>query len=253
MSGHNSFIFDNYDSEQAELYINGHKTFDSPERNYTFQQIKGKDGDFAMDEGTFKNVELTYEKCFFRPGDQSMQNGFDRPFSALKNTLLSKSGYKRLEDTYHPDEFRLAVFRKAIQPLMDEGNEFGVFDLIFECKPQRFLKSGEDTITITDYGAHSFGMPITNPTLFASKPIIRVYGTGYVYIGNYSFNVLEADGYTDIDCEIMDCYKGAENRNPYVQFANHEFPKLVPGSNLIRKLSLSNITKLEIIPRWFTI
>lgn len=92
---------------------------------------------------------------------------------------------------------------------------------------------------------------IENPTLFDAKPLLRVYGSGTVGIGEYTFTISEADEYTDIDCEMMDCFKGAVNKNPYVTFSNYEFPVLVPGVN---KITMgAGITKIEITPRWYSV
>lgn len=92
---------------------------------------------------------------------------------------------------------------------------------------------------------------IENPTLFDAKPLLRVYGAGTVGIGDYTFTISEADEYTDIDCEMMDCFKGAANKNPYVTFSNYEFPVLVPGVN---KITMgAGITKIEITPRWYSV
>ena len=252
----NYFIFDGEDSRDYGLYISGHKTFDSPERNYKFTSVSGKSGDLAQDLGTFKNVELTYQNAFINPADLHEEDeDFNSAFSELKNILLSKSGYCRLEDSYHPDEFRMAVFRKAITPTLSEANDFGVFDLIFDCKPQRFLKSGENPLSYTpSTQGGSISSSITNPTLMDAKPLIRVYGTfesGTVSIGQYSFTIISSTVYTDIDCETMDCYRGANNRNNIVSFTGHKFPKLVPGVNNI--IATSGITRIEITPRWFTI
>lgn len=92
---------------------------------------------------------------------------------------------------------------------------------------------------------------IENPTRFESQPLIRVYGTGILGVNGDSVVISQADQYTDIDCELMDAYKGLENRNQYVTLTNYNFPVLKPGTNYI---SLGgNITRVEITPRWWTI
>ena len=91
---------------------------------------------------------------------------------------------------------------------------------------------------------------IENPTLFDAKPLLRVYGTGTVGIGDYSFTISAADGYTDIDCDMMDCFKGAVNKNAYVSFTNYKFPVLVPGENVV---TMDGVTEIEITPRWYSV
>ena len=89
---------------------------------------------------------------------------------------------------------------------------------------------------------------IENPTEFESKPLLRVYGTGTLGIGSQSITISQADVYTDIDCEMMDCFKGTANKNANVSFSDYNFPTLMPGTNGI---SLTGITKVEITPRWW--
>lgn len=122
------------------LYVSGNKTFDAPERDVDKVEVPGRSGDLIFDNGRFKNVELHYEYCFIA----SNTSDFDTKFSELKNFLLSDPGYHRLEDTYHPDEYRMAAFLGPIEVSMDASLEIGTFDLVFDCKPQRYLKSGEE-------------------------------------------------------------------------------------------------------------
>ena len=107
--------------------------------------------------------------------------------------------------------------------------------------------TGDITVTIA-FPQDQF--TITNPTLFDSQPFLRVYGTGTLGINSQSVTITQADEYTDIDCEMMDCFKGTANKNPYVQFTDYNFPVLKPGVNYV---SLSGITKVEITPRWWIV
>lgn len=239
----NYFTFDGDESYgHYEILINGHKTFNAPARKYNRYAVPGRNGDIVEDLNSFENVEITYENCFFyEPQD------FEIAFDYLKAELLSKKGYCRLEDTYHPGEFRLAVFSKAIEPTMNDRNDFAVFDLVFNAKPQRFLTSGETKKTFT-----SFPASITNSWPFDAKPLIRVYGNGTVGIGSYSFTVTNNSGnYIDIDCDIEDCYRDSANMNGNVTFTGHKFPILPRGTSNIT--AASGITKIEITPRWYKI
>lgn len=90
---------------------------------------------------------------------------------------------------------------------------------------------------------------IKNPTLFTSKPLIRVTGSGTVSIGDNTITIVSGYTYVDIDSEIQDCYCGTQNANSLVTFSNRKFPELQPGVNGI---SLgTGITSVQITPRWF--
>ena len=120
---------------------------------------------------------------------------------------------------------------------------YGKAVLQFDCKPQRFLKSGEFPITISGSGT------LYNPTGFTAQPLIRAYGTGEFSINGRSVTINEANEYTDIDCDIQDAYKGVVNCNANI-VVGKEFPVLDSGRI---EVSMTGISKLEIIPRWWTI
>ena len=127
---------------------------------------------------------------------------------------------------------------------MQVQNKMGSFDLVFDCDPRMFLKSGEETLSLTA------GISLNNPTLFDALPLIRAYGTGTLTIGSCSVTISTANSYTDIDCEAQEAYKGSTNCNNNIILTNGEFPKLSAGINSI---SLTGLSRLEITPRWWTL
>ena len=114
----------------------------------------------------------------------------------------------------------------------------------FNCKPQRFLKEGEYSIEFTSAGS------IFNQYDTVALPLIRAYGTGTFTIGNVTVQITTANDYTDIDCDLQEAYKDtlATNCNANIVLSNGKFPSLNPGNN---NISMTGITKLEIIPRWW--
>lgn len=235
-----SFTFDGVDSLDYGVYISGDAVFNAPVKAYEMVPIPGRSGDLAIYDGRYENLELTYPAFIF--------DDFKSNISGLRNELLSRHGYKRLTDTYHPDEFRLAVFQGGLEVNPVQVVTAGDFDIVFNCKPQRFLLEGEDPITLTKAGA------VVNPTGFESRPLIKVNGTGTLTIGSDSVIIGgSATGDIYIDCDIMEAYTATggvlSSYNAYVQFTRHTPPGLKPGSNGI---SFSgNISKVIITPRWF--
>lgn len=234
----NYLIFDGVQSNLYDVWISGTGTFDAAERDLEFIEIPGKSGDLVMDNGRYKNIEITYPAF--------MSEEFDSKFDVFRALMLSKTGYRTLEDTYHPDEFRTAALVGGFEVSTGPYNKAGRFNITFNCKPQRWLKSGLAVTAFSSAGS------ISNPTQYASKPNIRVYGYGSVGIGSTTLTIA-AHGlqYIDIDCEAMDAFCGATNANQYVSTTGYAFPVLSPGSNGI---SLSgNISQIQIMPRWFTL
>lgn len=156
----NYFTFGDYDSRDFGVFITRDGVYNAPRRVYRQIQVPGRNGDLMLDEGRFENIDVTYPCLIYA--------GFNANIEGLRNALLSQNGYVRITDSYHPSEYRLGCFADAINVSPQTLGDGGTFDITFNCKPQRFLISGEETVTLTGSGN------IENPTLFASKPLIRV-------------------------------------------------------------------------------
>ena len=94
---------------------------------------------------------------------------------------------------------------------------------------------------------------LENPTLFESKPLIRVYGNGTVNINNDYITIDSASPFTfiDLDCETMNASSAGNNANQYIEILNDAEITLNPGTNYVTYSG--SITKVEITPRWYTI
>lgn len=134
----NSIIYDGVDLERFGVVPTAINVNEAPVRNFTVKSVPGRNGDIVIDEGNFKNIDITYS-CY-------VNGNFSNNFGALKTFLLSKKGYCRLEDTYEPDYFREGYYSASIEPEMAVGYDAGKFNLTFTCKPQRFLRSGEQPL-----------------------------------------------------------------------------------------------------------
>lgn len=230
----NWLTFDGVSSKDFGVYINGNQTYNAPARSREVVNVPGRNGALMLDNGRFDNVDVTYHAFIYRD--------FSVNVEGLRNLLLSRTAYKRLEDTYHPEEYRLGIYKGNFAADVVEWLEAGEFDLVFDCKPQRFLVSGEETVEFTSSGS------ILNETEQIAKPLLRVYGTGSFTVGSGTMTISSANVYTDIDCDLMDAYKGTTNCNGNV---SGTFPTLTPGDNTVTLNT--GITKIEIIPRWWVI
>lgn len=234
----NFLTFADKSTNDFGIWISGEGTYDAPERNVQEQEVAGRNGSLLFDMGNYKNITVKYPAAIKR----------DMPsrFRDFVNYAGSQIGYQRLEDTYHPYEFRMARFiSKMSVETSGYMNRTGMFTLEFDCKPQRFLKSGEEPVEFTANGI------LYNRTMQNAKPLLRVYGTGAgtVGIGSETITISAISSYVDIDCEIMDAYKGAVNCNGNVSFTDDII--LGPGENNISKSG--NISKVVITPRWWII
>lgn len=243
-----SFTYDSINSLEKGVYITGEAVYNAPERVVEMIEIPGKDGDLSIDQGRFENIDVTYPAGAFAKD----QAEFTEKIADIRNILCSRFSYKRLEDDYNPDEFRLGLYRSGLEVSYAAYHQAGEFDIVFDCKPQRFLKSGETPQTFSASGS------ITNPTAFASKPLVLVTGAGQLVLGSYVITILNGSGANQeiyIDCETQEAWEmvggGMIARNDYIQLATQMFPVLEAGENVITLGS--GISSVEITPRWWRI
>lgn len=459
------FILNGVDSRDFGVYISGQGTFSAPQKAYTFYNIPGRNGAILGSENRLENINVSYEAFIY--------TDFDNQIAKFRTFLLSQNGYVKLSDSYHPDEYRYAVYQGPFEPTVERTNDAGKFVITFNCKPQRYLTSGEtvytwvaggsqeikgssitvfpavldtsvfaweyedhgvvtsfdpgpttrpsddkytfalkyaDSLTVnisadsyentwstalqnvtkasanlitgsltvyasviatpttgwTLYDTNTFRVPVSgwsginaarrlssatgggggagtyavkssvseltspyscclqggylyvkdtgyttaadymanragwlvdrtlstpqtvsftpyspnypdttmtisgvngdaeqfameylptntmsNPTEFPSAPLIRAYGNGVFEMDGVTVTITNTTSYTDIDCELMDCYEGTTNRNNDVSFSTYDFPMLQPGENEID--IVSGISALKITPRWWRV
>lgn len=254
----NHLYVDGTDLATFGVYCSGQGTFSAPKREYTYYDVPGRDGSLLGVSTRLQNIEVSYE-CF-------IYTNFAENMRRLRSFLLSRLGYVRIEDTYDTTHFRLGVYEGELEPAVTMKNNAAQFTLTFNCRPERWLKSGETVVEFTS--AKTFN----NPTLFESKPFLRIYG-----YGNLHFGAPSTDGYfrgtaviiddtsteyVDIDCETMNCYYGGTNLASYVGFQRvtdpgiyyngADAPTLLVGETYVSKVE-NTITKVEITPRWWEV
>lgn len=171
-----SIIFGGVDSADYGIYIGGEGTFNAPARAVEMLSIPGRNGAFALDLGRFENIEVTYTAINQEPDLAT----FSQRLDAFRNAICSQRGYQRLEDTFHPDEYRMAAYIGGLEITPIEYNTAAQFEITFNCKPQRFLTSGEAEISVAS------GDTLTNPTGFEASPLLKVRGYGTIGFNGYS-------------------------------------------------------------------
>lgn len=237
-------IYNGKSSREFGLEVETFPEYQSPKRSYEKVHVPGRNGDLIIDTGCWENAVRTYEVSI---------GSFTRDYFEMANKTLewlrSATTYARLEDSYEPDYYRLGVFLEEFL-LSNLFNQGGQASISFDCKPQRYLKLGDDPITIDQT---SKSLTLINPTAFEALPILHVYGTGNGVVnvgGDYSITITDIGTQITIDSEIQDAYYGTVNKNKNIIIPNG-FPKLAVGSTSIGYSG--GITKVEVIPKWFTL
>lgn len=148
MAVFNTFTFDGENSLDYGVYITGEAVYNAPERAVEMVSIPGKNGALALDQGRFENIEVTYPAGTFGV----KQTEFAGRMRAFRNMLASRYNYVRLTDSYHPDEYRLGLYKSGLEATPVAMSSAGEFDITFNCKPQRFLTSGEEPVDTSELG-----------------------------------------------------------------------------------------------------
>lgn len=214
-----SLRFDGISTQGFGVYISGSAVHDSPERDIELIEIPGRNGAFALDKGRFKNIIVSYPASI----GTSHEADFSRQVASMRNAFASKVGYKRLEDDYNDEEYRMGIYRGGLEVDPVAMQKAGTFNIDFECKPQRFLKIGDIPTPLAS------GDTITNPTLFEAHPLIQ-------------FNSSGADGSISLGTQnitIKSAYVGEIPLNLSASSTS------VSSWNAGENVSINNIGKLE--------
>lgn len=234
------FIFAGQSSCDFNITIESIPPYVSSKRIIDRYQVPGRSGDLTYDTGAYSNHTQPYE-VWFKPENNTAQ----MQSQDVLNWLQGSRGFQRLEDTYNPNIYRMATCDNAMQ-FTDWFFKYGRGTIEFNCKPQKWLKSGEHLIDITN-GQNMFNY--WQPAL----PLIEITGSGVgtLQIGNYTVGIsnIPVDGIT-IDCDSQNAYTGLTNRNSLVTVPNG-FPILERGDNVIS--FEDGITDVKIAPRWWLV
>lgn len=228
-------------SDDYGMVISEAPTFERPERKQTVYNVPGRNGNVIFQEDAWNDVVRSY-KVWLSTTDKI---DLDTSVDAFMAWLNSQKGYVRLEDSFEPEVYRLAYYSGG-NDVTNEMMLYGQSTLKFTCRPERFYKSGEQPITVSN------GSQIFNMTKFSSKPLIHIETSSLknitVGIGGVAITAVVSD-YINIDCETMNAYRlASENKNSDI---SGTFPTINPGTNAITVTG--SATKITIVPRFFTI
>ena len=269
-------LFNGRPSTDFEMIVTEYPVLSRGVRRGDSYQIAGRNGTQIREDDTFENYTMTYKVAF--PEDR----GPSVTTAEIARWLLGSSGFCRLEDTFEPNFYRLARYAGPlnVSQLLDKCGEA---PLAFDCQPERFLKSGEKAVMLFENvdlvrDSHGVSATIHNPTAFDAAPLIRFTGTGSFVITKPAQHAADAMqiGVTldndnaqtiEIDCKsyavnYVETVAGAEmrsNASAAIRYLT-TYPtltRLAEGENIVRLepfdvMHPAQLTKFEIIPRWWT-
>lgn len=251
--------FNNLSSSTYGILVEHPPGYHIPERDYEYIHVPGRNGDLLIDKGSYQNARREYEIAF---GD--LDTDYATMANRVSEWLHSPSGYARLEDTYEPDFYRMASYVDEVD-IENILFHAGRATIEFNCKPQRYYKSGDTTTTITTKNSSGYLVfQQTNPSRHEALPYIKVtgYGTIRVFVnGNSCMTISGVTDYVEIDSDLQNVYKGTTSMNNNTTLTNGVFPRLRNSSSYQNQSRLSvigtnaqsDVTKLEVKPRWWTL
>lgn len=218
-------------SSDYGIYLINSDMFKASEFDFDTYEIPGRNGDLHISNGRRKNKDIEFEFMVRNEYIDRMDE-----FMAVLGTL---QGYQRLECDYYQGKYRMGYLSSF--DYGTNGYTSGTFSVVYSCRPEKFLSSGETSQTFSASGT------LTNPTPCEAKPLLRVYGKGTITVGTTVIKVNTAGtSYIDIDTDTMQAYEGDLNRNSYITVT--EWGHLTSGENTVTLGS--GITKIEVTPRW---
>ena len=241
-------VFDGESSRDHNLVVERRPDNVHAARRWETVTIPGRNGKLTLDGGSYENYTQSYEIYL-----DGKHDGLPDVASDVAEWLSSSAGYKKLEDLYEPDVYRLAQYRGSLQ-LSNILNTFGKATISFDVQPQRYLKHADNLYGVqvlpgqnnwlynkTNFNANPKIIVSTSPSSGADGVITIVHD------GNTETITLTGiDSGTIIDSELLDCYYGSTNYNSAM---SGDFPIFEPGSTNITVSG--DITSLTIFPRWW--
>lgn len=235
--------FNNIDSNSLDIIIQSPPTYLYPERDVETKHIPGRNGDLVIDNKCFKNVKRTYNMAVIYDPTANPITEYTTIASQVTAWLHSaKSEYVKLEDTYDPDVYRMARYSES-SGFTDVCGQALTINVNFECKPQRFLKSGDRPITYTNTNGE---ITIENPSVYESLPLIEISGIQSDQEKILLMTTIDSDDEVVstitlasditkvyIDSDKQTCYTDTEDINYKVGLNGKSFPVLGAGESTI--------------------
>ena len=230
-----TFYLDGIDARSAGIQLQAPIEFSEAVPVVEAQTIPGRNGDLIWETGSYENRGAS-ASCF------CLQKDVEKAVSSAGRFLMGKKGYRRLETSDDPDHYWMA--RVENSPRIEQRlRMLAPFEIGFDCKPQRFVKSGENPVVFT-----------TNSSLFnqygqIALPFITLYGqgAGRLTIGDCVVEVKTLNGVLYLDSDTQNAYNDSGNQNLNINAP--VFPVLADGEMPIA--FSGGIERVEIIPRWW--
>lgn len=231
-----TFYLDGISAKSIGIYLQSPIEFSEPVPICESESVPGRNGDLIFDTNAFEN-RIGTAKCY-----AMLHERVDMSIRAINRFLLSKRGYRKLETSDDPEHYWMARVENGAR-IEQRLRTLSPFEISFDCKPQRFVKSGNEPILFNGNGI------LYNQYGFPALPLITVYGSGdgELTIGEKTIIIRSIPDVIYLDSDTQNAYNEDGNQN--IRVNAPEFPVLEDGENAI--IMRGGIERLEIVPRWW--
>lgn len=235
----NSFYYNGVSSRTYSIVLDRPPVYNAPRRDVASLKVPGRSGELTLDNNRFENIPVPFPISIFRD--------FAQNADAARQWLCTAPGYHRLEDTYHPGEYRMARYISGLEMDVLLENKAGQATITFDCMPQRWLKRGEEAVWFASPGI------LYNFTQCVAQPRISVSGSdaGELTINGNAVQLSDLRMGIILDCDIQRALDGAGNPKDSTMTGTFESLYLKPGENTISWSG--GINAVSIVPRWWTV
>lgn len=235
----NKITYNGVGSDTLGIFVSRGSSYDAAAPDYVSYQIQGRNGDLQINNNRYLNIDVSYPVF--------IAGGFPSQVQAVRNWMRSADGYATLQDTYDTTHYRMGRGKDILAFSPSPNNVGANFELIFDCKPQRFITSAYNQVTVTS------GDVLINPTQFTALPRFQVDGvtngatlTVANSLGTVTMTATRnRSGSTYIDCETFNIYSGSTNLN---DLFSGDFPVFAAGNNTV---TFSGFTAVKVRPRYW--
>lgn len=196
-----TFYIDGVDARSVGISLQRPVEFSEPVPVVKTEQIPGRNGNIVFDEGNYEN-RIATASCFAL----DTENVIPRIREINKFLFSGGSRYRRLETSDEPDYFWMARVENGART-EQRMRRLAPFDISFDCKPQKFAKSGESSISVQN------GSVVYNAYGFDALPLVKIVAstttlTSHITIGNATISIApQWWGYVSLNSRLEE--KGA--------------------------------------------
>lgn len=229
----NTFTYNGIASSTYGIFIEHRPVVSFPKRIIESISIPGRSGNLLFDTGAYENVTVTYQVAY---------KGNVRSVGRDIATWLYQNDYLTLTDSYDSSYFRKAVYVSPLN-ITDIIAVAGRATITFDCKPQRYLLSGQTVLSPTK------GSSISN-SYQPSLPIITLSGNGTLTVGSRTVTISGNTGTLTIDSERQTAEVGGNNANNLITLGDG-FPVFNTGGTTITWTT--GISNVRVTPNWWSL